>query len=67
MIHDLCCPSPVSRHLPQPKAATFLVCPLSTTPERWAWQAALYEWALHEARAVVGASLLERDLLAVWN
>jgi hypothetical protein len=32
-----------------------------------AWQRALYEWALAEAQAVVGPSVLERDLLGVWN
>ncbi|MFO0881637.1 MAG: hypothetical protein U0840_30435 [Gemmataceae bacterium] len=32
-----------------------------------AQQRALYEWALTEARAVVQPSLLELDLLGVWN
>jgi hypothetical protein len=32
-----------------------------------AWQLALYEWAFAEAQAVVQPSLLERDLLGVWN
>jgi hypothetical protein len=37
------------------------------TPEQWLWQQALYQWAFREAQAVVRPSLLERDLLAVWN
>jgi hypothetical protein len=31
------------------------------------WQEPLYRWALEQARAVARPSLLERDLLAVWN
>ena len=30
-------------------------------------QQALYEWAYQQAREVLRPSLLERDLLAVWN
>jgi hypothetical protein len=35
--------------------------------EQWAWQCALYQWAFNEAQAVVQPSILERDLLGVWN
>jgi len=49
----------------------FVLFPISSlpplTPEEFAWQRALYEWALAEAQAVVQPSLLERDLLGVWN
>jgi hypothetical protein len=31
------------------------------------WQQDLYQWALREAQAVVRPSILERDLLGVWN
>jgi hypothetical protein len=31
------------------------------------WQIALYQWAFEQAREVAKPSLLERDLLAVWN
>jgi hypothetical protein len=31
------------------------------------WQQGLYQWALAQAQAVVRPSILERDLLAVWN
>jgi hypothetical protein len=37
------------------------------TPEQMAYQAALYQMALEQAKAVVRPSILERDLLAVWN
>jgi hypothetical protein len=37
------------------------------SPEYAAWQKELYARALAEAQAVVRPSLLERDLLGVWN
>jgi hypothetical protein len=37
------------------------------TPEQVARLQALYEWAFKEAQAVVAPSILERDLLGVWN
>jgi hypothetical protein len=39
----------------------------AVTPEEAARQQELYQWALKEAQAVVGPSILERDLLAAWN
>ena len=51
----------------QPIPAAFLLWPcaglLAPTPE----QAALYTWALEQARAVVQPSLPERDLAGTWN
>ncbi len=56
---------------PSPSPAAFLFCPLvclpAGTPAQGQWQQGLYEWALAQAKAVVRPSLLERDLLAVWN
>lgn len=42
-------------------------CLPQMTPDQAAWQKALYDWALAEAQAVVRPSILERDLLGVWN
>jgi hypothetical protein len=56
---------------PAPAQGAFVLFPAACLPpvsaEHSAWQKALYEWALAEAQAVVGPSLLERDLLGVWN
>lgn len=50
-----------------PAPDAFLMLPTellsALTPE----QKALYAWALAEAQAVVRPSILERDLLGVWN
>lgn len=60
---------PVSDASPSP--AAFLLCPLMslpcTSPAQGQWQQNLYAWALAQAQAVVRPSLLERDLLGVWN
>ena len=62
--------------LPAPRPAApnqdaFVVVPLSgipaSTPDHAAYQKALYEWAFAEAQAVVQPSILDRDLLGVWN
>lgn len=56
---------------PQPSADAFLLCPVACLPgvnaNQAQWQQALYQWALAEAVAVARPSLLERDLLGVWN
>jgi hypothetical protein len=59
---------------PQPAAPTgdgFVLFPTTNlppgTPDQRAWQCSLYEWAFAEAQAVVQPSILERDLLGVWN
>jgi hypothetical protein len=67
MNHDRYPPSPVSRRLPAPAPGAFILCPLWTPADQWVWQETLYQWAFTEARAVVGPSLPQRDLLAVWN
>jgi hypothetical protein len=50
---------------------TFMVCPLpwhqSITPEQWAMTQWIYQCAFEQAEAVVRPSILERDLLGVWN
>ena len=56
---------------PIPSPGAFVLCPVvalpALSPEQWLWQQALYQWAFHEAQAVVQPSLPQRDLLAVWN
>jgi hypothetical protein len=56
---------------PPPAPGAFVLCPRSGLPplpaDQAAWQQALYQWAFAEAQAVVQPSLLERDLLGVWN
>lgn len=56
---------------PSPSPAAFLLCPLTGMPfasaAQWQWQQGLYALALAQAQAVVRPSLLERDLLGVWN
>jgi hypothetical protein len=66
--HRFCLPAPPPA---APAAEAFVMFPVAILPaasaDHRAWQQALYEWALAEARAVVQPSLLERDLLGVWN
>jgi hypothetical protein len=56
---------------PTPAQEAFVLVPLSclppVSPEDTARQQALYQWAFNEAQAVVQPSILERDLLGVWN
>jgi hypothetical protein len=62
--------------LPQPPAPAvapggFMLCPVGAFPgltlEQWLWQQHVYRLAFEEAVAVARPSILERDLLAVWN
>jgi hypothetical protein len=54
-----------------PAEGAFVIIPMANLPavstDQVAWQRALYEWAFAEAQAVVQPSILERDLLGVWN
>jgi hypothetical protein len=56
---------------PAPNPAGFALCPAASfpgaSPEQWLWQQYLYQRAFEIAQAVVRPSLLERDLLGVWN
>jgi hypothetical protein len=53
---------------PSPSPAAFLLCPLTAMPVAvQQCQQELYAWALAQAQAVVRPSILERDLLGVWN
>ncbi len=53
---------------PSPSPAAFLFCPLPVLPfSQCHGQQELYAWALAQAQAVVRPSILERDLLGVWN
>ncbi len=67
-------PEPI--RLPRPPVpavnpAGFALCPAAAfpgySPEQWAVQQWLYERAFAIAQEVVRPSLLERDLLGVWN
>jgi hypothetical protein len=66
--HRFCLPAPPPA---VPAAEAFVMIPVALLPvvsaEQRAWQQAAYEWAFAEAQAVVQPSLLERDLLGVWN
>ena len=56
---------------PSPSPGGFFLCPLTCLPAvpdaARLQQQALYEWAYQQACAVLRPSILERDLLAVWN
>ncbi len=62
-------PQPVPEPTPSPSA--FVLCPVVWFPAVSAahghWQQDLFRWALAQAQAVVRPSILERDLLGVWN
>lgn len=60
---------PASIQLPRPPQASvspqsFLLCPAMAMSAAQQW---LYQKAFEEAQAVARPSILERDLLAVWN
>lgn len=66
----------VTYRLPQPPApavqpGAFMLCPLLPFPfagaELLQCQLALYRLAFERAQAAVRPSLLERDLVGVWN
>jgi hypothetical protein len=58
---------------PEPKVIPghFVMCPLAglpgQSPQLWCLQQWLYQQAFLLAQAVARPSILERDLLAVWN
>ena len=53
---------------PTPSPAAFFLCPpTNSVPSQSEWQQNLYALALAQAQAIVRPSLLERDLLGVWN
>ncbi len=64
-------PSEPQQPAPDWSPSTFIVCPLpwaaAVAPAQWAVQQWLYQRAFEEAQAVVRPSILERDLLGVWN
>jgi len=67
-MHD---PKPL--RLPQPPAATpnpwafVLVAVPTVSSQQWTAQQWIYQQAFEAAQAVVRPSILERDLLGVWN
>ena len=65
-----------SVRLPKPPppaipADAFVMYPCGASPAadpvQWLCQQALYRWAFEQAQAVAQPSILERDLLGVWN
>jgi len=54
-----------------PAPAAFVLVPCWNLPAasaaHWTYQQALYEWAAQQARDVMRPSIVERDLLGVWN
>ena len=69
-------PAETEVRLPQPPAPSitpggFVLFPVfgfpGVTPEQWLVQQWVYHCAFAQAQAVVRPSILERDLLAVWN
>jgi hypothetical protein len=60
-----------ARTTPLPTPGAFVGFPMgclpAQPPEQLHWQHALYQWAFAQAQDVVRPSLLELDLLAVWN
>jgi hypothetical protein len=56
---------------PPPTPGGFVLCPMFWVPgmtlEQILWQQWVYRCALEQAQAVLRPSILERDLLAVWN
>ena len=57
--------------VPQSLMTGFVLCPLAQLPpmstQQLMLQQMLYHQAFQEAQAVCRPSILERDLLAVWN
>jgi hypothetical protein len=57
--------------IPEIAPGAFMICPIISVPgmtmEQWLWQQYLYKCAFEQAQAVTRPSLLERDLLGVWN
>jgi hypothetical protein len=63
--HRYCLPAPPPA---APAVDAFVMLPLAALPVApQAWQFGLYEWAFAQAQAVVQPSIVERDLLGVWN
>jgi hypothetical protein len=64
---------PEQFHLPQPPLAQPQPCGFvlmavpCQCPQQWTQQQWLYQRALEAAQAVVRPSIVERDLLGVWN
>ena len=56
---------------PSPSPGAFFLCPVACLPAvseaHRLQQQALYQWAYQQAREVLRPSILERDVLAVWN
>jgi hypothetical protein len=60
------------RHtMTSPPPPAFVVVPLGwlppVAPAQWAYVQALYQLAFAQAEQVVRPSIVERDLLGVWN
>jgi hypothetical protein len=72
MFHNRITMEPPPIRLPQPPAPlnpwAFMLCPcVAASQQQWTFQQMLYQRAYEAAQAVVRPSILERDLLGVWN
>jgi hypothetical protein len=54
-----------------PTSGSFVACPAALvqglSPTQQLWQCSLYQLAFEQAQAMARPSLVERDLLGVWN
>jgi hypothetical protein len=58
-------PRPIT---PPLNPAHFMLCAVPCDPAaQGCWQLELYRWAYAQAQAVATPSIVERDLLGVWN
>ena len=64
-------PPPEPAPTPTSCPSAFVLCPVvwfpAGSPAEEQWRQDLYQWALAQAQTVARPSLLERDLLGVWN
>jgi hypothetical protein len=73
MFHNRITMEPEPIALPQPPVPAFNPCAFmlcavpATSAQQWTIQQWMYQRAFEVAQAVVRPSLLDRDLLGVWN
>jgi hypothetical protein len=61
----------IRQAMTSPPEPAFVLVPLCwlppVVPAQWLYVQALYQWAFEQAQQVIQPSILERDLLGVWN
>jgi hypothetical protein len=61
----------ISHAMTTPPDQPFIIVPLSwlppVAPAQWLYVQAIYQWAFAQAQEVMRPSIVERDLLGVWN